>query len=62
PAAVIPREAGIQSVRFQPFPINLPAAFGVWIPACAGMTVAGVSVFSDRFLPRLGAGFPLSRE
>ncbi|HGO8544483.1 TPA: hypothetical protein ACLAW5_002231, partial [Neisseria meningitidis] len=32
------------------------------IPAFAGMTAAGVSVFSDRFLPRLGSGFPLSRE
>ncbi|HGO8912031.1 TPA: hypothetical protein ACLAQN_002152, partial [Neisseria meningitidis] len=28
--------------------------FGVWIPACAGMTAAGVSVFSDRFLLRRG--------
>ncbi|MBG8814536.1 hypothetical protein FKR48_01050, partial [Neisseria meningitidis] len=41
PATVIPAQAGIQSVRFQPFPIKIPAAFGVWIPACAGMTVAG---------------------
>ncbi|CRZ00408.1 hypothetical protein, partial [Neisseria meningitidis serogroup B] len=34
----------------------------VWIPAFAGMTVGGVSVFSDKVLPRCVAGFPPARE
>ncbi|MBG8816199.1 hypothetical protein FKR48_10615, partial [Neisseria meningitidis] len=33
-----------------------------WIPAFAGMTVGGVSVFSDKVLLRCVAGFPPARE
>ncbi|MCI3220518.1 hypothetical protein FGF64_13220, partial [Neisseria meningitidis] len=40
----------------------IPVALRFWIPAFAGMTVGGVSVFSDKVLPRCVSGFPPARE
>ncbi|HGK6136196.1 TPA: hypothetical protein ACJ3HW_000785, partial [Neisseria meningitidis] len=40
----------------------IPVALRFWIPAFAGMTVGGVSVFSDKVLLRCVAGFPPARE
>ncbi|ANW71685.1 hypothetical protein QP84_009725 [Neisseria meningitidis] len=61
PAAVIPAQAGIQSVRFQPFPIDSCRVWGL-DSRLRGNDGGGGSVFSDRFLPRLGSGFPPARE